>query len=145
MDGFLEARSQSGLLTGIPSCFRIDGLIAAMVAVARKEPGVGFWSQAVPMCTKFLEQLRAEHHIAISAPLAALNVNYHALAVDVADFQVCQLGVAHSGGVERDQQSAMQARASRIDESCDFFLAQDRREGEILFSDRESRRCSRPS
>jgi len=37
----------------------------------------------------------AEHHIAISASLATLNVNHHALAVDVSDFQVCQFGVAH--------------------------------------------------
>jgi hypothetical protein len=81
MDFFLEARSQSGFLTRIPSRFRVDGLIS----------------------TEFLEQLRAEHHIAISASLAALDVDHHALAVDVADFQVCQLGVPGSGGVERHQ------------------------------------------
>src|ERR1700676_1481118 len=91
MDAFLDARPQSGFLTRIPNRFRIDGLITVMAAVAWKQPGAGFSPQTVPMCTQFHEQLCAEHDIAISASLAALNVNHHALAVDVADFQVCQL------------------------------------------------------
>src|SRR5713226_9025889 len=37
-----------------------------------------------------------------------------------------QLGAPHSGGVERHQQRAVERSASRIDESCYFFLAQDR-------------------
>ena len=102
------------------------------------------FSQPAPVLAQFLEQFWAEHHIAISASLAALNVNHHALAVDVADFQVCQLGVAHSGGVERHQQNAMVGSERSIDELRDFFLAQDRRKVTVLFSDRESRRCSRP-
>src|SRR5208282_4541508 len=53
------------------------------------------------------EEFWAEHHISVCASLAALNVNHHALAVDVADFQVRQLGVPHSSGVERQQQNAM--------------------------------------
>ena len=74
-----------------------------------------------------LQQFWAEHHISVSASLAALNVNHHPLAVDVSDFQVCQLGVTHSGGVERQQQNAMVGSERRIDESRDFFRTQDRR------------------
>ena len=59
-----------------------------------------------------MQPIRKTHGMAIdvkmiSASLAALNVNHHPLAVDVADFQVCQLGVAHSDGVERHQHNAM--------------------------------------
>ena len=94
------------------------------------------------MLTQFLEQFGAEHHIAVFASLAALDVNHHALAIDVADFQVCQFGAAYSGGVEGHQQSAMKRSRSCVDESCDFFLAQDR--GKVKhFSDRASRRGSR--
>jgi hypothetical protein len=41
-------------------------------------------------------------------------------------FQAREFGTPESGGVERRQQSAMQGRASRIDESRDFFVAEDR-------------------
>src|SRR3989454_5081628 len=73
-------------------------------------------------------QLRQDtkHHVPIFAPLATLDVNYHALAVDVRNFQVGQLGASHSGSVERHQQRAMKGSASRIDESRHFFLAHDR-------------------
>src|SRR5450755_3732716 len=125
MDLFLDARALDSLLASVPGCFRIDGLITVVATVAWKQPKAGLSWQAAPMLAQFLEQFWAEHHIAICASLAALNVNHHALAVDVADFQVCQLGVAHSGGVERQQQNAMVGSARSIDESRDFFLAED--------------------
>jgi hypothetical protein len=56
-----------------------------------------------------------------------LNVNDHALAIDVADFQVCQFSASYSGGLERHQQSAMIRSQSCVDESRDFFPAEDRR------------------
>ena len=93
-----------------------------MPAVAWKQPCAGFSRQAAPVLAQFLEQFWAEHHISVSASLAALNVNHHALAVDVADFQVCQLGVPHSGSVERQQQNAMVGSERCIDELRDFFL-----------------------
>jgi hypothetical protein len=68
----------------MPNCFRIDGLITAMVLVARKEPGPGC-SQAMPVFPEFWEQLRTEHHVAVLASLAALDVHDHALAVDIAE------------------------------------------------------------
>ena len=71
--------------------FRIDGLITVMPAVAWKQPYAGLSRQAVPVLAQFLEQFWAEHHIAIFASLAALDVNHHALAVDVTDFQVRQV------------------------------------------------------
>jgi hypothetical protein len=42
MDGFGNARLLGGLLTRMPNRFRIDGLITAMVVIARKEPDRGF-------------------------------------------------------------------------------------------------------
>ena len=46
------------------------------------------------MGTQFVEQFWAEHDVAISAPFAALDVNDHPFAIDVADFQAGQLRVA---------------------------------------------------
>jgi len=62
-----------------------------------------------------------------------LNVNHHPLAVDVADLQVCQLSVPHSGGVERHQQNAMVGSERSVDESRDFFLVQNRRKVKCSF------------
>src|SRR5882724_9748840 len=133
MDFFLDARSLGSFLTGVPRCFRIDGLITVVPAVAWKQPYAGLSPQAAPVLAQFFEQLGAEHHISIYASLAALNVNHHPLAVDVAGFQVRQLGVPHSGGVERHQQNAMVRSERRIDESRDFFLAQNRRKVQCSF------------
>src|SRR5216684_2060067 len=102
-----------------------DGAIAGMAALARKQPYAGLSSQPVPVSPEFVEQLWAEQHIAVLAAFATLDVNHHALTVDVANFQTREFGTPESGGVECHQQSAMQRRASRIDESRDFFLAEN--------------------
>src|ERR1019366_2040133 len=107
MDLFLDARTLDSFLARVPRCFRIDGLITVVPTVAWKQPFAGLSRQAAPVLTQFFQQFWAEHHISVNASLAALNVNHHPLAVDVTDFQVCQLGVPHSGGVERHQQNAM--------------------------------------
>src|SRR6266404_3318075 len=61
------------------------------------------------MLTQFLEQRWAKHHVAIFTSLATLDVNYHALTVDVRNFQVGKLGPPHSGSVERHQKRALEA------------------------------------
>jgi len=75
---------------------------------------------------QFVEQDRAEHHVAILATLAALDVNDHALAVHVADFQASQLGVADSGGVESHEHGAIEGSRSGVDKLRYFFLTENR-------------------
>jgi hypothetical protein len=133
MNLFLDAGSLGGSLAGVPDGFGVDGPIAAMVAVARKQPHVGFSVQPMPMGTELFQQLGTEQHIAISASLAALDMNDHALAVDVADFQARQFRVPYSGGVKRHQQDALMGRTSRVDQLRDFLLAEDRRKTMCLF------------
>ncbi len=94
---------------------------------------LGLSLQAAPVLTQYFEQFWAEHDIAIFAALAALDVNHHALAVDVADFQVCQFSASYSGGVERHQQSALERSQSCVDELRDFFLAENRRQVKCSF------------
>ena len=55
MDLFLEAGSLGGLLAGVPDGLGVDGLITAMVAVARKQPYAGFSPQPMPMCTELFQ------------------------------------------------------------------------------------------
>ena len=89
--------------------------------------------RSAPVLTQCLEQFWAEHHIPVFASLAALDVNHHALAIDVADFQVGQFSASYSGGVERHQQSTMIRSQSCVDESPDFFPAEDRRKVKRFF------------
>src|ERR1700674_1060099 len=63
-----------------------DGLIAGMTTLARKHPYARFSSQPVPMLPEFVEQLGAEEHIAVFAAFTALDVDHHALTVDVTHF-----------------------------------------------------------
>src|SRR5260370_15334516 len=123
----LEARSLGCLMAGVSRCFRIDRLATTVPAVARKQPFAGFSRQAAPVLAQFFEQFWAEHHIAIYGSLPAMDVNHHRRAIDVADFQSCQLCVACSGGVKRHEQNAMVGSERRMDELCDFFLSEDRR------------------
>src|SRR5271157_4241658 len=103
MDGFFQSRALSGLLASVTRCFRVDGLITVVPTVAWKHPGAGLSRQAAPVLSQFPEQFWAEHHIPVFAPLAASDMNHHALAVDIADLQTRQLGAPQAGGVECDQ------------------------------------------
>ena len=55
MNLFLDAGPLGGLLAGVPDGFRVDGPVAAMVAVARKQPYAGFSPQPMPMGTELFQ------------------------------------------------------------------------------------------
>src|ERR1019366_2193382 len=111
----------------------VDGLIAAVPAVAGKQPDAGFSGQAPPVRAEFVEQDRAEHHISVLATLPALDVNHHSLAIHVTDFQMGQLGIADSSGVKSHEQGAMEGSARRVDKLRHFFLAKNRRQAMYFF------------
>ena len=67
--------------------FGVDGLIASVPGIARKQPDTGLFAQTPPVRSEFLEQNGAEHNVAVFAPLAALDVNYHPFAINVAGLE----------------------------------------------------------
>ena len=97
----MDRRPLGGFPTGLPDRCCVDRLITAMILLAWKEPEAGFPRQPLPVSAQFVEQLGAEHHVAIFAPLAATDMNHHALTVDVADLQVGQLSAPGAGSIER--------------------------------------------
>src|ERR1700756_195892 len=107
MNTFLEARSLGGFLASVPDHLGVDRRITGMPAVAWKQPYAGLSPQAAPVSLEFVEQSWAEQNIAVFATFTALDVDHHAFAVYVADFQVGQFSASYSGGVEGHQQSAM--------------------------------------
>jgi hypothetical protein len=82
----LNAGAAGGVLTSVTRRFGIDGLIAAVPAVAGEQP-YGFSAQALPVRAELIEQDGTEHHVAVLATLAALDVNHHTPAIDVADLE----------------------------------------------------------
>src|ERR1035437_10593365 len=94
-------------------------------AVAGKEPLLRLAPEAAPVSAQFFEQLRAEHDIAVLAALAFPDVNYHPLAVDVADLQVGRFRAACAGGIKRHQKDAMKGGIRGFNQSRDFFLTED--------------------
>jgi hypothetical protein len=58
-----------------------------MPATAGKQPVCRLVLESAPVLAQRIEQRPAEHDVAILAPLAALDMNDHALAVDIADLQ----------------------------------------------------------
>src|SRR5208337_5653449 len=122
----LESGPSSSSFTGMVDRLGSDGPITGVPMLARKQPYAGLSSQPVPVLPQLVEQLGAEQHIAISASFAALDVNHHALAVHVADLQVCQLRIPNTGGVERHQDGAVVRTTRRVDQLRDFFLTEDR-------------------
>ena len=80
----LKAGAAGGVLTGVAGRFGVDGLIAGVPGVTGEEPN-RFLAQLSPVRAEFPEQNGTEHHVAVFAPLAALDVNYPTLAIDIAD------------------------------------------------------------
>src|SRR5215469_15861475 len=126
MDVFVDACSLGSFTTRMPNRFCVDRLITAMILSAREEPDARLPSQALPVLSQFVQQPGAEHDIAISATFAAPDVKDHALTVDVCNFQVRQFGTSQPSGVERHQQDATEGSVRCIDQSRNFFLAQNR-------------------
>src|SRR5258708_7078136 len=101
--GFLESGPSSGSFTGMVDRLGSDGPITGVSMPARKQPDTGLSAQPVPVLPEFVKQLWAEQHISVSAAFAALDVNYHALAVDIADFQPRMVIHVQGGKGRRDR------------------------------------------
>jgi len=97
--------------------------------VCQRLPGnsqvLDFFPQAPPVCAEFVEQNGTEHYITVLATLAALDVNHHPSAINVADLQASQLRVPNTGGIEGHEDSSMKWCVSRIDELGHFFLTEN--------------------
>ena len=77
------------------------------------------------MRAKFFEQDGAQHHVAILATLAALDVENHALAVHITDLETSQLRVPNAGGVESHEHGAIKGSGSGVDELRYLFLTEN--------------------
>src|SRR5271166_2778018 len=107
MKRFANACAFGGFATGVPADSGADRIVSRMPLAAGKHPRGRFAGQSAIMLSQFAEEMGAEHHVAVLAALAFMNMENHALGIDVGELQVCQLGPPHSGGIEGHQDSAV--------------------------------------
>src|ERR1017187_10167997 len=107
MKRFANAGAFSSFATGVPAYPGTDRIVGGMPLAAWKQPCNRFAGQPAIMLSQFVEQMGAEHHVAVLAARAVMNMEDHALAIDIGEFQACQLGPPYSGGIERHQNGAV--------------------------------------
>src|ERR1700688_4955323 len=119
-----KAGACGGLLTGVPENLGGDRMTRRMPSVAGEQPIGGLAFQPAPVDAERIEQLGAEHDIAVLASLASADMNDHALAVDIADLQMRHFCAPCARGIERHQQDAMKRKLCSVDQTRYFFLAE---------------------
>jgi len=119
-----KAGSLGGVLAGRPEYLGCDRMTPRMPSVARKQPVGWLAPETAPIRAQFLEQLRAEHDVAVLAALAFADMNDHPLTVDIADLQMRCFCATCACGIERHEQNAVKWLLSRVNQSGDLFLAQ---------------------
>ena len=119
-----KAGAFGGLLASVPENLGGDRMTRRMPSVAGEQPVSGLALQPAPVDAQGIEQLGAEHDIAVLASLASPDMNDHPLAVDIADLQVRHFCATCARGIEGHQQNAMKGKLCRVDQTRDFFLAE---------------------
>ena len=124
----LKTGSFGGVPAGQPDNLGVDGMARGAPASTGKQPCRRLVLESAPVDAQRIEQLRAEHDVAVLAALAATDVDDHPLAVDVADLQMCHLRPAGTGGIQGHQQNAIDGCLCCIDQMSDFFPAEHLRQ-----------------
>src|ERR1700730_8771226 len=128
----LKTGALCGVLTGSPQDLGGDRVTCGMPSVAGEQPIGGLAFQPAPVDTQSIEKLGAEHDITVLASLASPDMNDHALAVDIADLQVCHFCATCARSIEGHQQNAMKGKLCRVDQTRHFVLAQHLRQVQNL-------------
>ena len=129
----LQSGALRGLLAGMPQSFGRNRTTSGMRTVAGKQPVGRFAPEPTPVEAQGIEQLGAEHDIAILASLTSPDMDEHPLAVDIADLSVGHLRAACASGIKRHEQDAMKGDSCCIDQTSDLFWAEYLREMQNLF------------
>ena len=120
---FLEARPLGCLSACPPDYLARDGHIRAPV-VHRAGEQIRLRLHPAPVLPQGFQKRFTQIDIAVAFSFALTDVDDHPLLIDIAHFQVAQLGFPHTGRVERHQNGTMHQVAGRVDELGHLLLAQ---------------------
>ena len=89
MDASVKSCSRGCLVHGIPDALGCHGdIVVGLIALAREQVRFRFRIGYAPIVAQFLEQSRAQHDVAVLLALALTDMNQHASAIDVFEFQL---------------------------------------------------------
>src|SRR5438552_4122434 len=132
MDLISQSGSCSRFPASLPDDFAANGPFPGVPTVAGKQPEFRPLSESANVAPQFIQEFRAEHDIAVFAALSALDVNDHALTIDIAHLQMRQFGTPQSGRVKSHQEDPVEHCRSRVDEPRYLLRAEDFRKTESL-------------
>ena len=112
-------------------------------AVVRPGEEIGPRPHPAVVLTQGGEERRAEGDLAIAPALALLDPEHHALAIDVADFQLARFAATQARAVEGEQQRAVIEILRARDQALDLVGTEHDRQAEALVSDTAGPRARR--
>ena len=118
-DGFLDAGFGGGLAHKIENRFGCDGFV---FDVPWEEPVLG--AVDFPMLAEGVEENRGEHDVAVLSSFPLLDVDEHAVVVDVGDPEMAGFRDSEAGSVEGHQEGALGERDGGLQQAGDFFRAE---------------------
>ncbi len=123
----LESCPASRTPAHVPDRLVGDRLLdSAMAAAAREQIDSG--PLGAPVRAQRIEQPGTEHDVTVLAPLAAVDMDDHALAIDIADLERGHLCAAASGRLKCHEHGALKGCPGRLDQMRDFFPAEHLRQ-----------------
>ena len=120
-DALLDARVPGRIVADMPDGF-VGQVLAVRSGLTGKQPR--FRLLPSPVFTERFEEPRTERHIAILAALALVNMDDHALTIDVLDAQADQFATSHASGVESHEDGSCLQSACCLDQAGHFVRAQ---------------------
>jgi hypothetical protein len=133
---FVDPRLARGPVHRLPDHLRRDRGIGTP-AVVRPRKEIGLRSHPPVVLTECGEERGTEGDLAVAAALALLDAEHHALAIDVADFELARFVAAQAGPVERQQQRAVIEIPCPGDQPLDFVGTEDDWQAESLLGIRQ--------
>ena len=124
MQRLVDAGALGGFTTGVPDDLVADGVIGGVPAAAGEQPNGRFAGQPAIMGAQFVEQMGAEHDVAVLAAFAVLDMHHHARRVDIGEFEGRTLGATHACAIEGHENGAVEGDRRGVDQAGDLFRAQ---------------------
>ena len=117
------------IVADVPDRF-VGKVVAVLLWLTRKEPCFGLLP--APVLAECFQESGTERHITVFASFALVNVDDHALAVDVLDSQANQFAPSHAGRIQRHENGARLQIAGGVDQTSDLLRAQHARSPLVL-------------
>src|SRR5277367_3285813 len=134
----LESCPSSRTSAHVPYRLVGDRMLDSTMALAAREQ-IDSGPRIAPVHAQRIEQPGAEHDVTVLASLAALYMDNHALAINIADLERGHLCAAASGRIECHEHGTLKGCPGRLDQMCDFFSAEHLRQALDLSRIRGSR------